>query len=903
MSAEVQPGRTTQDGDRAVVPGGTVVLGGTTVTLLDAEGAVEAILGGCLDRRVPLGVVSANLDHVYHFGSGGRWQHCLEGATDLEWLTLLDGAPLAAEAERITGRPWPRLAGSDLIGPVLDRAEEDRLRVGFLGGSPESHILLRGRLAERRPALRVAGFWTPSRGELEDPEMSRAVARSIADARTDLLVVGLGKPRQELWIAEHGSETGARVLLAFGAVVDFLAERVRRAPSWVAEHGLEWAWRLALEPGRLSERYLVQGPEAYTRLRRNSASAAGTRIALSDAARASAARTAALAAHPASRGREPLHPRTLPDGRFVPADEPADVAALVVTYNNADSIGPLLDSLRSAARSVRLRVVVADNSPDSQTLDALAHGSEAFTDVVAFQTGGNLGYAGGINAAMAAAGDAGGYLVLNPDTTVLPGAVDAMLARLRAGAGAVVPLMLGDDGAPHPSLRREPTAARAWGDALFGARLPRRPQWSAETDYDPESYAHAHTVDWATGAALMVSAEAARAVGPWDERYFMYSEETDYCRALRERGFDVWFEPGARVMHSGAGSGSSRGLADLMAVNRIRYMRKNHPGVPTALATAAVVMRETLRAADAGHRHTLGVILRPGRWSGLPHAEPYPSPPDGGHPEGCVIIPAHNEERVIARTLEGLRPALASGQVEVIVACNACTDRTAQIAGGLPAVRVLDLPEPGKARALNAADAIATRWPRVYLDADIEIPPAALKSVLTELGRGRYLAGRPDFRYDTSACRPLVAAYYRARVRVPSNRAALWGAGCYAMTEAGHAAFGAFPYDAADDYFVDTVFEPDQKTFISCEPVVVRPPRTAGSLVSTLHRVYRAPSASGGRATPGRTVGGLLASVRGPASAIDAAVYAMFALAGRRQPGAIGSRGERAWERDESSRR
>ncbi|WP_460993443.1 WecB/TagA/CpsF family glycosyltransferase [Sinomonas soli] len=883
--------------------GGRVLLGGTAVTLLDSAEAVEAVLGGCRARTAPLGVVSANLDHVFHFGAGGRWQHALEAADGVEWLTLLDGAPLAAEAERMTGRAWPRLAGSDLIGPLLDRAEADRLRVGFLGGSPEAQGLLAARLAERRPGLEVAGFWSPSRAELADPDSARSTALAVAAARTDVLVVGLGKPRQELWIAEHGAHAGARVLLAFGAVVDFLAERVQRAPSWVAEHRLEWAWRLALEPARLSERYLVQGPEAYLRLRRHSAAGG---IALSAAARREAARASARAAHPAGRGRPQAGPGAFPgaEGAFVRGGEAAEVAVVVVTYNNADTVDALVASLRREAREVRLRVVVADNSPDRATLDALAR----HPDVLAFPTGGNLGYAGGVNAAVAAAGDAEAYFVLNPDTEVSPGAVAALLARLRAsGAGAVVPLLVDDDGTPHTSLRREPSAARIWGDALFGAHFAGRPQWCAETDYDPESYAHAHTVDWATGAAMLVSADAAAQTGPWDERYFMYSEETDYCHALRERGFEVWFEPAARVRHSGAGSGTSGPLAALMAVNRIRYMRKHHPGAPAALASAAVAAREALRSYDGGHRRTLSALLRPGGWGALvPLAgptvvpgQPFGSGGAGEHPIGSVVIPAHNEEAVIGRTLEGLRPALESGRVEVIVACNACTDGTAEVAGAFEGVRVIELPEPSKGRALNAADAVATRWPRVYLDADIELPPAALAALLAELGRGRYFAGRPGFRYDPTGCDPFVAAYYRARVRVPSNRAALWGAGCYALTEAGHRRLGRFPEDAADDYYVDALFSGDQKVILDCEPVTVRPPQTAGSLISTLHRVYRAPALAGG-GTPGRTVRGLLASVRGPLSAADAAVYATFALVGRRiGPGS----GSPSWERDESSRR
>jgi hypothetical protein len=335
-----------------------------------------------------------------------------------------------------------------------------------------------------------------------------------------------------------------------------------------------------------------------------------------------------------------------------------------------------------------------------------------------------------------------------------------------------------------------------------------------------------------------------------------------------------------------------------MAVNKIRYMRKHHPGAAAALAAAAVVTREALRAYDGDHRRTLAILLRPDRWDELPRPSVRSSA--AVHPEGCVIIPAHNEEGVIGRTLEGLQPALESGRVEVIVACNGCTDRTADIAARYTGVRVLDLSEPGKARALNAADAVAIRWPRVYLDADIEVPPAALAGILAELGRGEYLAGRPDFRYDTTGCDPLVAAYYRARVRIPSNRTALWGAGCYALTEEGHRRLGTFPEGAADDYFVDTAFEAGHKVLLDGDPVVVRPPRTTSSLVSTLHRVYRAPASSGGAAAPMRTLRGLVASVRGPLSALDAAVYATFALVGRRSQRPAHSH---HWERDESSRR
>ncbi|MDQ6738783.1 MAG: WecB/TagA/CpsF family glycosyltransferase, partial [Actinomycetota bacterium] len=269
-----------------------------------------------------------NLDHIHHFGDGGRWNGALDLDGTVQWFNLIDGAPLASQANRLTGTVWPRLAGSDLIDPILRQAEAHGLRVGFLGGSPETQIALQESFAAKRPALAVSGWWAPERSVLSNPEASRSLAEEIAAAETDILVVGLGKPRQELWIAQHGSLTGAKVLLAFGAVVDFLAGRVRRAPEWLTSRGLEWAWRLSLEPQRLGKRYLLDGPPAYLRVRRS-------RPVL-----------AAMAAQPPSPVVAVLDAATPTPGRFSPVDEPADVVALVVTYNNAADIDPLLVSLR-----------------------------------------------------------------------------------------------------------------------------------------------------------------------------------------------------------------------------------------------------------------------------------------------------------------------------------------------------------------------------------------------------------------------------------------------------------------------------------------------------------------------------------------------------------------------------
>ncbi|UJP08875.1 WecB/TagA/CpsF family glycosyltransferase [Microbacterium sp. KUDC0406] len=244
----------------------TVRIAGTEVHLVREEEAVDIIAASAGGPGAgQLAVISINLDHFHHFRAGDR-----SSAGAPEHFNLIDGAPVAAQAGRMTGAKHPRLAGSDLIDGILDRASVERLSIGVIGGSDEVTAPLRARLAADWPGIRFAGHWTPSREDLTDHDAQRALAERIRSAHVDVLLVCLGKPRQEHWIDEYAQFTGARVLLAFGAVVDFLAGRVSRAPAWIAGAGFEWAWRLLREPRRLARRYLVQGPPAYLAVRRSS---------------------------------------------------------------------------------------------------------------------------------------------------------------------------------------------------------------------------------------------------------------------------------------------------------------------------------------------------------------------------------------------------------------------------------------------------------------------------------------------------------------------------------------------------------------------------------------------------------------------------------------------------------
>lgn len=305
-------------------------------------------------------------------------------------------------------------------------------------------------------------------------------------------------------------------------------------------------------------------------------------------------------------------------GRFVCTAAHADVTAVVVTYNSASDIALLIDDLRVAAGDHPIRLIVVDNQSTDDTVEIV----RAHDDIVLIESGGNLGYAGGINAGLPFVGRCDAILILNPDLALAADAVTRLLSAAGADRiGGVVPLMLDDASATYPSLRREPTLTRAIGDAFFGSRLwRRRPAWLSELDYRPSSYEIAHDVDWATGAAVLIPTAVASTVGEWNEKFFLYSEETDYFRRIRQGGRRIRFEPSAVVRHRGGGSGISPALATLMAVNRVRYVETHHGRVYSALFRAVVALAEALRCYDAGHRRTLAVILNRRRWRELPRA-------------------------------------------------------------------------------------------------------------------------------------------------------------------------------------------------------------------------------------------------------------------------------------------
>ncbi|MDQ2584260.1 glycosyltransferase [Saccharothrix yanglingensis] len=293
------------------------------------------------------------------------------------------------------------------------------------------------------------------------------------------------------------------------------------------------------------------------------------------------------------------------------------LAVVVVTYHSADVVGDCLTSVATALESVPdSRVVVVDNASTDDTLDVVRRVAP-HARVVARTA--NDGFAAGVNAGFAAAPDCD-VLVLNPDIRLHPEAVAFLLAALALpGTGIAVPRLTGPDGEPQLSLRRAPNPLRALGEAFLGGTRAGRHAPLGELVVDPRAYAAAGSADWATGAAWLISREAREATGVLEERYFLYSEETEYMLRAGERGFAIRYEPRAHAVHLGGEQSTSPVLWSMATTNRVRMVRERR-GRPAAVAMwCAVLVNELLRAPrHAKHRTAVADLVRWRRWPARP---------------------------------------------------------------------------------------------------------------------------------------------------------------------------------------------------------------------------------------------------------------------------------------------
>ena len=277
-----------------------------------------------------------------------------------------------------------------------------------------------------------------------------------------------------------------------------------------------------------------------------------------------------------------------------------------------------------------------------------------------------------------------------------------------------------------------------------------------------------------------------------------------------------------------------------------------------------------------------------------------------------VVIPAHNEANVVGRLLSGLLADAAPGEFEVWVVANGCTDDTAEIAAAFGDVKVLITPQADKHAAMRLADEHAQGFPRLYVDADVELGSRDVRALAAAFDDPGVLAVGPSRAMPARRLPWTVRWFYDIWDELPVVRAGLFGRGVVGLSREGCERLRALPPLLGDDLAASLLFEPDQRRVVAQATVVVHPPRTLGALlrirtralVSTLQAADdpALTSASGTARTSLSDLRAIASAApvrNGPKVAWFLAVTVATKLRARRT---VRAEDFRTWQRDDTSR-
>ena len=204
-------------------------------------------------------VVTPNVDHIVRLETDKRLQAAYQNAA----LVLTDGKPLLWIASCYGTPIKEKISGSDLFPRLCEMAAQKGYTMFFLGAAEGVAAKAAQNLTKRFPGLQVVGTYSPTFGFEKDPKELDKIYEIVRKAAPDMLIVGLGCPKQENFMYEHCRELGVPVSFGLGASFDFEAGNVKRAPRWMSEHGLEWLFRITQDPKRMAKRYLVDDRKIF----------------------------------------------------------------------------------------------------------------------------------------------------------------------------------------------------------------------------------------------------------------------------------------------------------------------------------------------------------------------------------------------------------------------------------------------------------------------------------------------------------------------------------------------------------------------------------------------------------------------------------------------------------------
>ena len=256
------------------------------------------------------------------------------------------------------------------------------------------------------------------------------------------------------------------------------------------------------------------------------------------------------------------------------ADNRASVAIIIVTYNSSEEIGPCLESLVGHTAPFETTFTVVDNQSTDGTA-ALVRGR--FPQVQVIESGSNLGFSRANNLGIRAT-QSDYVVVINPDTITPPGGMQALLRGLAGHPEAAIagPRLLGDRGFPElswgPSISPWGELRQAWVSTLYHRKVRRVVRRIDHLSRQPREVA------WVSGACMAIRRTDLEAVGLFDERYFMYTEDVDLCLAMRARGRRILFVAQAEILHHRGRSATRNPATEAMRrKSQLAYYAKHHP--------------------------------------------------------------------------------------------------------------------------------------------------------------------------------------------------------------------------------------------------------------------------------------------------------------------------------------
>lgn len=232
----------------------TIDIVGAPVSAINMQTAIER-LASWIGKPQSQYVCVADVHSIMQTRANPSHMASMRGAA----MVTPDGMPLVWTGRALGHQSMARVCGPDLLSEVCSASEARGWRHYFYGGAEGVVDRLQAALEARYPNLDIVGTYSPPFRPLTDAEDAEIV-RKILDAKTDILWVGLGCPKQEKWMADHVQRLPGVTLIGIGAAFDFHTGRIERAPIWMQRNGLEWLHRLLSEPKRLWRRYLVLAP-------------------------------------------------------------------------------------------------------------------------------------------------------------------------------------------------------------------------------------------------------------------------------------------------------------------------------------------------------------------------------------------------------------------------------------------------------------------------------------------------------------------------------------------------------------------------------------------------------------------------------------------------------------------